>query len=217
MSDFLDDRARRLATDLSRVPVPSASSVRRAAVRRKRIRVGAAAGAVLVAAGIAGAVTRLGSNRHPTTQVVTSTPTTATTSSTTTAPAVGPTKELPISVESDSEMKAAGNDGPSSSILLPTACRQTGSTVTAEGSYTNGGFVPNVYNRYGDSIVMYVFAAPSAGYPQGVQLGVSAINQSPSVGSPAPWQVSLTVASGIGTPARCVVAAQPTHDVQLAP
>jgi hypothetical protein len=124
---------------------------------------------------------------------------------------------LPISVESDSQMKAEGNDGPSSSILLPTSCRLTGTTITAEGRYTNGGLVPNVYDRYGDIIVLYVRAAPTPGYAEGMQLGVSDVSQSPVVGSRAPWHASLSVSSSAGVPARCVVAAQPTHDGQFAP
>jgi hypothetical protein len=83
-------------------------------------------------------------------------------------------------------MKAEGNDGPSSSILLPTSCRLTGTTITAEGTYTNGGFVPNVYDRYGDIIALYVLAAPSPGYADGMQLGASAVRESPVVGSRAP-------------------------------
>lgn len=125
--------------------------------------------------------------------------------------------QLPISDESDSQMKAEGNDGPSSSILLPTSCQQTGTTVTAGGTYTNSGFVPNVYNRYGDVIVLYVFAAPSPGYAQGIQLGSSDVSASPAVGISAPWHVSVSISPSLGAPARCVVAAQPTHDVQLAP
>jgi len=126
------------------------------------------------------------------------------------------TRQLPISVESDSQMKAAGNNGPSSSILLPTSCQLTGTTVTADGTYTNGGFVPNIYDRYGDIIVLYVRSAPSAGYAEGMQLGVSDVSESPAVGSHAPWHVSLAISSA-GVPARCVVAAQPTHDAQFAP
>jgi len=114
-------------------------------------------------------------------------------------------------------MKAEGNDGPSSSVLLPTSCRLTGTTITAEGTYTNGGFVPNVYDRYGDIIVLYVLAAPSPGYADGMQLGASAVRESPVVGSRAPWHVSLSVSRSVRPPARCVVAAQPTHDGQFAP
>jgi hypothetical protein len=125
--------------------------------------------------------------------------------------------QLPISVESDSQMKAEGNDGPSSSILLPASCRLTGTTITAEGTYANGGFVPNVYDRYGDIIVLYVLAAPSPGYPMGMQLGVSDVRESPVVGSRAPWHVSLSISPSAGVPARCIVAAQPAHDGQFAP
>ena len=51
---------------------------------------------------------------------------------------------LSVSVESDMAMKAAGNDGPSSSMLAPSSCVLDGATVTARGGYTNGGFAPNV-------------------------------------------------------------------------
>ncbi len=145
--------------------------------------------------------------------------------SATTGPAAGTSRtvtatsepQIPISVESDSQMKAAGNDGPSSSILLPTSCQLTGTTITAQGMYTNGGFVPNVYNRYGDIIVLYVFASPSPGYAAGMQLGASDVSESPVLGSRAPWHVSLSISPSLGAPARCVVAAHPTHDGQFAP
>jgi hypothetical protein len=141
-----------------------------------------------------------------------------------TSPATGPSRvvaaasapQLPISVESDSQMKAEGNDGPSSSLLLPTSCRLTGTTITAEGRYSNGGFVPAVYGRYGDVIVLYVRAAPSPGYADGMQLGVSDVSESPVVGSAVRWQVSLSISPSARAPARCVVAAQPTHDGQFA-
>jgi hypothetical protein len=125
--------------------------------------------------------------------------------------------QLPISVESDSQMMADGNEGPSSSILVPTSCRLTGTTLTAEGTYANGGFVPDVYDRYGDIIVLYVRAAPSPGYAQGMQLGVSDVRESAVLGSRAPWHVSLSISPSAGVPARCFVAAQPTHEGQFAP
>jgi hypothetical protein len=128
-----------------------------------------------------------------------------------------PGRQLPISVESDSQMKAEGNDGPSSSILVPTSCRLADATITAEGAYGNGGFVPNVYDRYGDIVVLYVLSAPAPGYAEGMQLGVSDVRQSPVLGSRAPWRVSLSISPSAGVPARCVVAAQPTHDGQFAP
>jgi hypothetical protein len=146
-------------------------------------------------------------------------PTTARTGPATGTPqavAASSAAQLPISVESDSQMKAEGNDGPSSSILIPTSCRLTGTTITAEGTYANGGFVPNVYGRYGDIIVLYVRAAPSPGYAEGMQLGASDVSESPVVASRALWHVSLSIAPSAGVPARCVVAAQPTHDGQFA-
>jgi hypothetical protein len=147
-------------------------------------------------------------------------PTTARTGPATGTPrAVGAASapQIPISVESDSQMKAEGNNGPSSSILLPTSCQVTGTTITAWGTYTNGGDVPNVYDRYGDIIVLYVRAAPSPGYAEGMQLGVSDVSESPAVASRALWHVSLSISPSVGAPARCVVAAQPTHDGQFAP
>jgi hypothetical protein len=132
----------------------------------------------------------------------------------TTAPPGG---QLPISVESDRQMRAEGNYGPSSAILRPVSCRLTGTAITARGTYTDGGFVPDVYDRYGDIIVLYVTTAPSAGYPDGMQLGASDVRQSPAVGSRAPWHVRLPIYQSAGVPARCVVAAQPTHDAQFAP
>jgi hypothetical protein len=147
-------------------------------------------------------------------------PTTARTGPSTATPravASASAQQLPISVESASQMKAAGNDGPSSSILLPTSCRLTGTTITAEGSYSNGGFVPDVYDRYGDVIVLYARSAPTPGYAEGMQLGASDARESPAVGSRAIWHVSISISPSLGVPARCVVAAQPTHDGQFAP
>jgi len=143
-------------------------------------------------------------------------PTTLPPTPTTAVPEVPPaTISLPISVESDSAMQAAGNNGPSSSILMPSSCVLSGDTVTATGTY-QGGFAPNVYNRYGDVVVLYVFGAPSSGYPQGAQLGASPASNSPVIGS-GTWRVSTAVDLPTGQPVSCVVAAQPTHEVQLAP
>jgi hypothetical protein len=174
---------------------------------------------LLVGLGLAGL--RHAHRHHSSTTASTSTsiPSPATTlppTTTTTVPAVVPsTTSLPISVESDSAMQAAGNNGPSSSVLTPSSCVLSGDTVTAIGTY-QGGFAPNVYNRYGDVVVLYIFGAPSSGYPQGAQLGASSVTNSPAIGS-GTWQTSATVDLSTGQPVRCVVAAQPTHDVQLAP
>jgi hypothetical protein len=112
-------------------------------------------------------------------------------------------------------MKAEGNNGPTSSVLLPSSCELAGSAVTATGTY-QGGFASEAYNRYGDIVELYVFGVPSAGYPQGPQLAASSAQDSPPMGS-GTWQVSTSVDLSVGQPARCVVAAQPTHDEQLAP
>jgi hypothetical protein len=123
---------------------------------------------------------------------------------------------LPISVESDAQMQAEGNSGPSSSILVPESCELNGTTVIAEGVY-QGGFAPNVYNRYGDIVELYVFGATSAGYPEGPQLAASSVTDSPPIGGYGTWQVSVQLGSNLPVAARCEVAAQPTQDEQLAP
>jgi hypothetical protein len=127
-----------------------------------------------------------------------------------------PSEQLTISVQSNSQMQANGNSGPPSSILIPTSCDLSGTTVTAKGAY-QGGFAPNLYNRYGDIVELYVFGAPSSGYPQGPQLASSSATSSPPIGGYGSWQVSTNVDLGVGQPEKCVVAAQPTHDLQLAP
>jgi hypothetical protein len=125
-------------------------------------------------------------------------------------------QQLTISVQSDSQMQAAGNTGPPSSILVPTSCELSGTIVTAKGAY-QGGFAPNLYNRYGDVVELYVFGAPSSGYPDGAQLAASSAKDSPPIGGYRSWQVSADLDLDVGAPEKCVVAAQPTHDLQLAP
>lgn len=53
-----------------------------------------------------------------------------------------------VSVQSDAAMRAAGNHGPSSSILVPSSCKVTVTSVTAAGTYRDG-FAAGVYARYG--------------------------------------------------------------------
>jgi hypothetical protein len=114
-------------------------------------------------------------------------------------------------------MQATGNSGPSSSILAPLSCAAVGATVSARGGYTNGGFAPNVYNRYGDVVELYVYTAPVDGYPDGNQVADLGAEDRPSIGGFGTWQVTAPVDLSGGAPARCVVAAQPTHALQLAP
>ena len=113
-------------------------------------------------------------------------------------------------------MRHAGNAGPSSSILLPTSCALRGENLTAEGSYV-GGLAPQVYPRYGDVIDLYAYTAPQPGYPDGIQLATPSTPQSPRIGGTGSWSVTVPVDRSLGTPARCVLAAQPTHDFLGAP
>jgi hypothetical protein len=113
-------------------------------------------------------------------------------------------------------MKANGNAGPSSSILAPSTCSISGSTVTAAGSY-DGGLAPEVYPRYGDVVKLYVDTAPVSGYPQGIQIALLSSESSPAIGGKGPWRVSVPVDLTGGQPVACVVAAQPTHDFEGAP
>jgi hypothetical protein len=113
-------------------------------------------------------------------------------------------------------MKAEGNNGPSSSILVPTSWALEGTMVTAEGSY-EGGFAPEVYSRHGDIVELYVFTRPMSGYPQGIVVGLSSAGSSPLIGGNGMWKVMATIDPSLRQAERCVVAAQPTHDVVLAP
>jgi hypothetical protein len=193
-------------------PLPNIASMR--SITLTAVAAVAAIGTLLLAG--CGITSRLVSSPAATRPVPT-TVTVGPAAGTSQAASTSPAPQIPISVESDSQMQAEGNDGPSSSILLPISCQLAGTTITAEGTYTNGGFVPNVYDRYGDIIVLYVLAAPSPGYPEGMQLGASDVSESPVLGSQAPWHVSLSISPAVGVPAQCVVAAQPTHDGQFAP
>lgn len=123
---------------------------------------------------------------------------------------------LPISVQSDTAMRSAGNAGPSSSILVPSSCHLSGASVTAAGTY-QGSFVPAVYARYGDVIDLYVFTASASGYSSGIQLGELSLAHPPALGGARTWTVTVPVDTSLGTPHRCLVAAQPTHDFEGAP
>jgi hypothetical protein len=119
-------------------------------------------------------------------------------------------RHLSISVQSEKQMRNAGNYGPWSSILLPHSCEVRGRTVSATGTY-QGGFAQAIYNRFGDIVVLYVFTAPTSGFPQGITLAASSARTSPPMTS-GTWRVSTSVSLIFGPPERCVVAAQPTHD-----
>lgn len=122
-----------------------------------------------------------------------------------------------VSVQSDAAMRAAGNQGPSSSILVPSSCKVTARSATATGAYRDG-IAAEVYARYGDVIDLYVFSLPTAGYPEGIQLANEPFTRhSPFIGGKGPWTVTVPLDSTLGQPARCMVAAQPTMDFQGAP
>jgi hypothetical protein len=124
---------------------------------------------------------------------------------------------VPVSVQSDAAMRAAGNQGPSSSILAPSSCKVTATSVTAAGTYRDG-FAAGVYARYADVIDLYVFSRPTTGYPEGIQLASEPFTRhSPFIGGKGPWTVTVPLDSALGQPARCMVAAQPTMDFQGAP
>jgi hypothetical protein len=127
------------------------------------------------------------------------------------------TRVVPVTVQSPSAMRAAGNYGPTSAILDPSTCAITKTTATVTGTY-EGGFAPNIYSRYGDRIDLYVFTAPQPGYPRGIQLAQPFTDHSPAIGGSGRWTVRVPLlVTGFGHPARCMVAAQPTQDWQGAP
>lgn len=141
-------------------------------------------------------------------------PTTTTSTAAGTAASVG--RAVPVTAQSDAAMVGAGNHGPSSSILVPSSCKVTSTSATATGDY-RGGFAPEVYRRYGDVIDLYVFSGRLQGYAEGVQLATPFTRSSPPIGGRGPWTVTVPIDASVGQPARCLVAAQPTHDFEGAP
>ena len=124
---------------------------------------------------------------------------------------------VPVSVQPDAAMRAAGNEGPTSAVLVPSSCVVTGATATVTGTYRYRP-VPAVYQRYGDVIDLYVFSAPGDGYPRGIQLAEPFTRNAPFIGGiGARWAVTVPVFTSLGRPARCMVAAQPTMDFEGAP
>lgn len=124
---------------------------------------------------------------------------------------VPPAVSLPVSVESDAQMIASGNNGPSSSILAAQSCLRQGATVSATGGYTNGDFAPNVYNRYGDVVELLAYSE------SGAQLADLSTESRPAIGGYGSWRVTGHLTSSATSPSRCVVVAQPTHAFQGAP
>lgn len=144
--------------------------------------------------------------------------TTATGAKTTTATVLG--RSLPVSVQSDAAMRAAGNHGPSASILVPVSCTVTATKATARGSY-RGGFAPAGYGRFGDVIDLYVFTRAVHASHLGIQLADEPFTRNaPFIGGTGSWTVTVPLnksLSSFGAPSRCMVTAQPTMDFQGAP
>lgn len=139
-----------------------------------------------------------------TTTTVLSTTTTTQAATTSTSPG----QMLPIAVQPT-------NDGVSgaATVLMPSACILSGSAVTATG---NTSFVPAGYRRVGDVVELYVYTAPISGYPEGVQLGYLSQENAPYIDSGS-WSVTVPLDTSLGSPARCAVTVQATHQVEDAP
>ena len=134
--------------------------------------------------------------------------TTAMTTSTTTTTIPG--TPLPIQAQTT-------NDGisPSATILAPSSCVVRGSTVTATGGYS--GEVGEFYLRVGGVVELYVYTAPASGYPAGFQVGLLSMETPAQVGSTrgGNWRTTVPIDVTIGTPVRCEVTVQATHQVEL--
>jgi hypothetical protein len=126
----------------------------------------------------------------------------------TTTPAVPTSQQLPISVQ-----PTISGSGADSSILLPSSCTLSGNIVTATGTF-NGGFVPEVYNRVGAVVELYVYSGLGA---QGNQIADLNNQQTYRMVGNGPWTVTTPLLSGIGSPESCQVAAQATHNFVGAP
>lgn len=106
------------------------------------------------------------------------------------------------------------NDGssPAANILVPTSCRLSGDTVTAEGKYD--GLVTQDFYRVGDIVVLYVYTSPIWGYPQGTQLAILSQENVERVGWAQSWIVRAPLDLSLGHPARCAVTVQATHQFE---
>jgi len=131
------------------------------------------------------------------------------TTTTYSGPDKGVMKSLPISVEPSS------SGVPDSSILLPKVCLLFRDEVTASGAF-GGGSAPEAYARVGAVVELYVFSTATADNPQGTQL--ASLNGGeepyPMYRATPGWKVSTSVDYSLGTPARCEVSVQPTHDFE---
>ncbi len=123
-----------------------------------------------------------------------------------------PNQSLPIQVQA-----ATDGDSPSQSILTPLSCVVTGSMVAAKGTYS--GLAEEYYRRIGAVVELYVYSAPTTGYPDGIQLGLSSQEKPAMVlgGSRDRWETTVPFDAGHGPPARCAVTVQATHQPEYSP
>jgi hypothetical protein len=142
-----------------------------------------------------------------TTQITQSDEGTAPTTTTTPPPVTyqGSTAVLPIS---DSSVLSVPGSGPNDvSVIQPTSCTVSGSTVTAHGTV---GFVDEAYRRAGDVIELYVWGGPADSPVQLVDL----TNESPAQLA-SPWQITAPLDQGLlsqlDASSYCNVALQSTH------
>jgi hypothetical protein len=99
-------------------------------------------------------------------------------------------------------------------ILHPTSCVVEGSSVIATGTFN--GFVPQIYLRVGDVVELYVYAAPVSGYPKGVQLALLSSEKPAAIrgGSGTAWTIRTPLDLSLGSPHRCAVTVQATHQFE---
>lgn len=122
---------------------------------------------------------------------------------------------LPIRIS-----KQLSSNGQDPSVLFPSSCVVTNGVAIAKGTFNpqdtvtgNGqGGLPEGYSRYGDVVLLYVFASPRWGETQIADIG----SEHPFVMSftaSASWTVTARLAKGMGAgpPTGCAVAIQSTH------
>lgn len=124
---------------------------------------------------------------------------------TVTAPAPdGTARNLPIAVSAE---LSSPQQFPA--ILVPASCTEQGGVLTATGSFS-GGFVPEVYIRWGDAVELYAYTGSQPG-SLGVQVADLSAEKPYPIAGQGPWRVTVPVAAGFASPARCLVAVQSTH------
>jgi len=116
----------------------------------------------------------------------------------------GTARKLPIAVSA-----ALSSPQQATSILAPASCTEQGGVLTATGTFT-GGFVPEVYIRWGDVVELYAYTAGQQGF-LGLQVANLAAEKPYPIGGLGPWRVTVPVAITVSSPISCLVAVQSTH------